>query len=75
MNGQLFAIHRDGTGLRALTQGESIFGSWSPDYRQMVLLSFRSGAPALAVATSDARAQTTIVTLPGVARSDWAVAR
>ncbi len=75
VNGQLFAIHRDGTGLRAVTQGESIFGTWSPDYRRMVLLSFRSGAPALVVATSDARAQTTIVTLPGIQLSDWAVAR
>lgn len=75
VNGRLFAIRRDGTGLRALTRGGNIFGSWSPDYRRMVLLSFRSGAPALVVATSEARAQTTIVTLPGVAHSDWAVAR
>lgn len=74
-DGRLFVIRRGGTGLRALTQGATIFGSWSPNYRRMVLLSFRSGAPALVVATADARSQTTIVTLPGVARSDWAVAR
>lgn len=75
VNGRLFAIHRDGSGLRALTQGGSIYGTWSPDQRRLVLLSFSSGQPALAVANSDARAQTTIVSLPGIARSDWAVAR
>ena len=76
VNGQLFSIRRDGTDLHALTPpGASIFGTWSPDDRRIVLLSFTGTAPAIAVATANAHEVTPIVSLPGVTLSDWAVAR
>lgn len=75
VNGQLFSIRRDGTDRHPLTRGASIFGTWSPDDRRMVFLSFMGKAPAIAVASANAHGITPIVSLPGVFFSDWAVAR